>query len=214
MTGSPMNLYIYGGRLICGSRIAMPREADFVAHTPPYQLENGFGEKEWALIIEKVGQLVGKKTLVAGSSKPGVCSGLENCVLRAEENRKKFEERRREKRVNLHRPVWFAETYGDTFAEGRMCDISSGGMGFECGKDRTCPEPGSEIVTRFSIPRYNDDKSYDNVSFSRAASVCRIDDSDMSLRRVAVQFAKPLPFKPAEQMTKRVCANAASPAAV
>ena len=202
-TSAPMNLYIYEGRLICGSRIAMPREADFVAHTPPHQLANGFDEKEWILIVEKVRQLAGKKTLVAGSAKPGVCTGLENCPFRAEEYRRRFEERRSEKRITYHKAIWFAESYGETFSEGRMCDISSGGVGFECKADETYPEPGEQIVTRFSVPRYNDDNSFDTISFTRAGSVCRVDTNDISLRRIAVQFAKPLPFKPADQMEKR-----------
>jgi len=201
-TSAPMNLYIYEGRLICGSRAGMPREADFVAHTPPHQLANGFDEKEWMLMVEKVRQLAGKKTLVAGSAKPGVCSGLDNCPFRAEEYRRRFEERRSEKRVTWHRPIWFAESYGHSFIEGRMCDISSGGVGFECKADDKYPEHGEQIVTRFSIARYNDDNSFDTISFTRAGNVCRVDKNDISLRRIAVQFAKPLPFKPAEQMEK------------
>ena len=202
-TTAPMNLYIYEARLICSSRAAMPREADFVAHTPPHQLQNGFAEKEWLLIVEKVRQLAGKKTLVAGSAKPGVCSGLDNCPFRAEEYRRRFEERRSEKRVTYHKPIWFAESCSHTFIEGWMCDISSGGVAFECKADEKYPESGEQIVTRFSIARYNDDNSFDTVSFTRAGSVCRVDKNDISLRRIAVQFAKPLPFKPAEQMEKK-----------
>jgi hypothetical protein len=36
-------------------------------------------------------------------------------------------------------------------------------------------------------------------NFTRSAHVCRVDNVNSYLRRIAVQFAEPLPFKPGEQ---------------
>ncbi|MHC4701077.1 MAG: hypothetical protein ACYTFQ_10920 [Planctomycetota bacterium] len=37
-------------------------------------------------------------------------------------------------------------------------------------------------------------------NFTRSGHVCRVDNVNSFLRRVAVQFAEPLPFKPGEQL--------------
>jgi len=39
-------------------------------------------------------------------------------------------------------------------------------------------------------------------NFTRSAHVCRVDNVNSFLRRIAVQFAEPLPFKPGEQNTE------------
>ncbi len=36
-------------------------------------------------------------------------------------------------------------------------------------------------------------------SFTRIGRVCRVEEVDRFVRRVAIQFAEPLPFKPGEQ---------------
>ena len=36
-------------------------------------------------------------------------------------------------------------------------------------------------------------------SFTRIGNICRVDEVSSFLRRVALQFAEPLPFKPGEQ---------------
>lgn len=83
-----------------------------------------------------------------------------------------------------------------------MLDISSGGMAFSCNDEYYASSPGEIMNTRFSIPRFNPDKSFDSVSFTRRGRICRLDKLDTDLYKIALQFAKPLPFKPAEQNSR------------
>lgn len=108
-------------------------------------------------------------------------------------------ERRQEQRLRYHWPVWFAEDFNETLSQGQMVDISSGGAAFTCHADRTCPYPGQELTARFSIPRFGEDESFDMASFTRPGRVCRVDEVNSFLRRVAIQFSEPLPFHPGEQ---------------
>ncbi|MHC4124233.1 MAG: PilZ domain-containing protein [Planctomycetota bacterium] len=110
------------------------------------------------------------------------------------------EERRRETRLRYHWPVWFAEDFGDDLNQGQMVDVSSGGAAFTCHADTTCPYPGQKLTARFSVPRIANDDGFDMTSFTCHAEVCRVDEVNSFLRRVAVQFASPLPFKPGEQV--------------
>ncbi len=80
-----------------------------------------------------------------------------------------------------------------------MVDVSSGGAAFTCYADHACPYPGQRITARFSIPRYGTDRSFDMADFTRSGNVLRVDPLNSNLRRVAVQFVEPLPFRPAEQ---------------
>ena len=80
-----------------------------------------------------------------------------------------------------------------------MVDISSEGIGFSCRADENCPRLGQQVATRFSIPRFNSDKSFDSVSFNRLGRICRVGKPNNFLRCVGAQFATPLPFKPGEQ---------------
>ena len=82
-----------------------------------------------------------------------------------------------------------------------MLDISSRGAAFTCPADDTCPYLGQEITARFSVPRFGPNDSFDMANFTRSAHVCRVDNVNSFLRRIAVQFAEPLPFKPGEQNT-------------
>jgi hypothetical protein len=108
-------------------------------------------------------------------------------------------ERRREQRLKYHWPVWFAEDFEGILSQGQMVDVSSSGAAFTCLADRGCPNHGQHITARFSIPRYLPDASFDVSEFVRSGSVCRIDALPNGLRRVAVRFWDPLPFKPGEQ---------------
>jgi len=108
-------------------------------------------------------------------------------------------ERRREKRLRYHWPVWFAEDFNGILSQGQMVDVSSGGAAFTCFVDRGCPNPGQNITARFSVPYYRPDESFDVNEFIRAGSVCRIDHLHNGLRRIALRFFSPLPFKPGEQ---------------
>ena len=109
------------------------------------------------------------------------------------------DERRIEQRLRYHWPIWFAEDFNETLVQGQIVDISSSGAAFTCHNDDTCPYDGQEVTARFSIPRFADDDAFDMASFTRVGKVCRVEDSGKFLRRVAIQFADPLPFKPGEQ---------------
>jgi hypothetical protein len=108
-------------------------------------------------------------------------------------------DRRTEQRLRYYWPIWFADDYDRTLSQGQMVDISSRGAAFTCYADDGCPHPGQHIAARFSVPRYGPDDSFDMADFTRSGHVCRVDNVNSFLRRVAVQFAEPLPFKPGEQ---------------
>lgn len=108
-------------------------------------------------------------------------------------------ERRSEKRLRYHWPVWFAEDFGEMLSQGQMVDVSSRGAAFTCRSESELPWPGQHITARFSVPRLDLDDAFDLASFTRSARICRVDMVNNFLHRVAVQFAEPLPFKPGEQ---------------
>jgi len=116
-------------------------------------------------------------------------------------------ERRTEKRLRYYWPIWFAENFDDALAQGQMVDLSSRGAAFTCYADQTCPHPGQHITARFSVPRYGPDGSFDMADFTRSAHICRIQNVNPFLRRIAVQFAEALPFKPGEQDTEHADAD-------
>ncbi len=115
-------------------------------------------------------------------------------------------ERRTEKRLRYYWPIWFAENFDEALTQGQMVDLSSRGAAFTCYTDGACPDVGRRITARFSVPRYGPDGSFDMENFIRSAHICRIENVNPFLRRVAVQFAQALPFKPGEQ--QNICADA------
>lgn len=108
-------------------------------------------------------------------------------------------ERRKERRLRYNWPVWFAEDFDEILSQGQMTDISSEGAAFTCYDDHACPYPGQDVTARFSVPQFDSDSSFGMASFTRTGRVCRIDHLNDHIRRVAMQFAEPLPFKPGEQ---------------
>jgi hypothetical protein len=108
-------------------------------------------------------------------------------------------ERRTERRLCYNWPVWFAENFNEELSQGQMTDLSSRGAAFTCYADDRCPHPGQHVTARFSIPQYGPDDSFDMVDFVRSGRVCRVDGVNHALRRVAIQFHEPLPFRPGEQ---------------
>jgi hypothetical protein len=54
-------------------------------------------------------------------------------------------------------------------------------------------------MTRFSVPRFGSNETFDMTDIIRSGEVCRVDEVNRFVRRVAMQFAQPLPFKPGEQ---------------
>lgn len=111
-------------------------------------------------------------------------------------------ERRIERRLCYNWPVWFAENIEGELSQGQMVDLSSRGAAFTCYADERCPRPGQYVTARFSIPQYGPDNSFDMVDFIRAGHVCRVDGVNSALRRIAVQFTEPLPFRPGEQTSR------------
>lgn len=112
-------------------------------------------------------------------------------------------ERRTEKRLNYCWPVWFAENFDDVLIQGQMADVSSRGAAFTCYADETCPYPGQYITARFSVPCYGPDESFDMANFTRSGRISRVDSLNPFLRRIAIEFAQPLPFRPGEQSEKK-----------
>ena len=108
-----------------------------------------------------------------------------------------IQERRREKRLRYHWPVWFGYNFNEALEQGQMVDISSGGAAFTCYSD-SCPSPGQHITARFSVPRYSEE-NFDVENYIRNGVVCRIQEVSPYIRRVAVEFEQTLPFKPGEQ---------------
>ncbi len=112
-------------------------------------------------------------------------------------------ERRSEQRLRYYWPIWFTRDFSHTLTQGQMVDISSKAAAFTCHADNDCPYPGQPIVARFSVPRYGPDDSFDMTDFTRQGHVYRVDHVNDFLRRIAVNFAEPLPFKPGEQINKK-----------
>ena len=116
-------------------------------------------------------------------------------------------ERRGEKRLRYHWPIWFAEDFNGLLSQGQMVDVSSNGASFTCSANNSCPYPGQTVTTRFSVPRFDGDNSFNIASFTRHCHICRIDDINSFTKRVAIQFAEPLPFKPAQQTQGKAQCN-------
>ncbi|NIA17087.1 MAG: hypothetical protein GWO86_01945, partial [Planctomycetes bacterium] len=95
--------------------------------------------------------------------------------------------------------IWFGQKKKQSLSPGQMVDIASGGMAFTCCAKEASSLQGQTIMTRFSVPCFGPDDSVKMHRFTRSGRICRISDVSGFLKRVAVQFAEPLPFKPAEQ---------------
>ena len=106
---------------------------------------------------------------------------------------------RKEQRLRYRWYLKYANDANERTFTGQMFDISSRGMAFLCHWDENCPNPGELITTRFAVPCFDSGDSFDLIFFNRASRVCRVDDLGSQVRRVALQFAKPLFFKPGEQ---------------
>ena len=113
----------------------------------------------------------------------------------------KNSERRTEQRLRYQWPIWFAEDFDQELTQGQMIDISSRAAAFTCYADENCPYLGQQITSRFSVPHYGQDDSFDMENFIRSGHISRVDDVNNFVRRIAIEFAEPLPFKPGEQIT-------------
>jgi hypothetical protein len=198
ITKAPMNLYIHNGRLICGARTVMPKDAVFVAHVPPDRLENGFSEKEWKLIVEKIENVLSKVESITAAGL-AANAAISESAAEAETRQKRFRERRSEQRLRYYHPIWFSEDFDKGPLQGQMADVCSRGIAFTCDSGEPYMCPGWQLTTRFNVPHFDLGRSPKIMSFERTGCVCRVDDLDNVSRRVALQFAEPLPFKPGEQ---------------
>ena len=108
-------------------------------------------------------------------------------------------DRRKEKRLQYNWPVWYADHYdGDReLCQGQMFDITSEFATFTCYADN-CPIEGELITARFSVPKYGTGNSFDMENFVRTGKVFRIDKMSDFVRKVALEFAEKLPFRPGE----------------
>ena len=118
-------------------------------------------------------------------------------------------ERRTEQRLRYHWPVWYAENFEGELTQGQMADVSSHGAAFTCHAHDRSHYPGQWLTARFSVPKYGPDDSFDIADFVRSGQVCRVEDINGHVRKVAVRFCEPLPFKPGEQ--RQAAAEAESP---
>jgi hypothetical protein len=177
-TSATMNLYISNSKLICGARILMPKDAQFICHLSPEVIQDGFDEKSWKNVVEKA-----------------------FCFLnngQAPSDTKAFKNRRIEDRLKLSGNIFF--DFGDMprTLQGQLVDLSSQGMAFNCYNRPNLPAPGSEITTKFTVPFLTEDGKAAGRKFTRTAKICRTVDTSSYLKKIAVQFVEPLPFKPAE----------------
>ena len=113
--------------------------------------------------------------------------------------KEKQDERRIEQRLRYHWPVWFAEDFDDALLQGQMVDVSSGGAAFTYYPQDSSLHADQYITTKFSVPSFGEAESFEMASFVRKAHVCRVENVNDYLRKVAVRFSDPLPFKPGEQ---------------
>ena len=110
--------------------------------------------------------------------------------------RKPGQERRCEQRLRYFWPVWYSSDGSLDIEQGRMVDLSSGGVSF-LAPQGTYPEQGDQIWLRSSYPLVEDD-AFGMASFTTVGRVLRNDAVGPLQRRIAVQFDMPLEHTPAE----------------
>ncbi len=181
-TSAPLNLYVYNGKVVCGARVVMPKNASFISHITPQTIQQGFNEGDWKAVIEK--------TLWILRDRPAPAAG---------DSGGDFRERRSQQRLKLKGNIWINQEGSDKTLQGQLVDISSIGMAFVCHNKKGIPDYGQQITARFTVPFFTPQGDVQNRRFIRTAKVCRISSANSYLKRIAVQFAEPLPFKPAEQ---------------
>jgi len=89
-------------------------------------------------------------------NKPLLCDDLElksyMYFFRTLEMESSPNERRTERRLRYHWPIWFAEDFGGTLMHGQLIDVSSSAAALTCKDDEKCPYSGQNLTVRFSIP--------------------------------------------------------------
>lgn len=179
-TTAPLNLYFYNGKIVCGARVVMPKNARFISYITPEIIQQGFSEKDWRAVVEKALWILKDASGITGD-------GTE------------FRERRREHRLKLSGNIWFNPEGDNKTLQGQLVDISSAGLAFTCYNKKGAPDCGQQITTRFAVPWFTPDGAVQERKFTRMAKICRVVNANSYLKRIAVQFTEPLPFRPAEQ---------------
>ena len=108
-------------------------------------------------------------------------------------------ERRAEKRMSCHWPIWYVKEPNIKLKQGQMIDISSRAASFTCYSHENHLLPDQNIVTNFSLPIYGLRDSFALRDFTRSGCVLRIDSINKILFRIVTQFVEMLSFKPGEQ---------------
>ncbi len=114
-----------------------------------------------------------------------------------------WREHRKEERLNYNWPVWFtneSDGLNRDLAWAEMIDVSSGGMGLAFDANENYSYEGQILVFYFSVPYREADDSVNRVCFTRVGKVCGVTEINESQFRVDVEFDKPLPFEPKEQL--------------
>jgi hypothetical protein len=101
-------------------------------------------------------------------------------------------------------PIWLKDDIGQELVQGEMVDISSKAAAFTCHAYESYASEGQELTAYFSVPICGPGNSFAVRNFTRSGCTCRVEPINDELRRVAVQFAKPLSFKPGEQEQQQI----------
>ena len=115
---------------------------------------------------------------------------------------KRHQERRSEERLRYFWPVWYSSDGSLDIEQGRMVDLSSGGVSFVAPAG-THPEEGEQIWLRSSYPLVQDG-GFGMASFTTVGRVLRKETVGPLQRRLAVKFEAPLEHSPAEVGTQAV----------
>ncbi len=110
-------------------------------------------------------------------------------------------ERRKERRLPIHWPIWFSDGSDATSIPAEMVNISSGGMAFVCENDKYFPKKDHAILLHFNVPRFMPDGSSKMVNFTRVGAVLNVkEQEDGSYCRISIQFTELIDFKPGEEL--------------
>ena len=108
----------------------------------------------------------------------------------------RHQERRSEERLRYFWPIWYSSDGNLDIQQGRMVDLSSGGMSFLAPRG-DYPEPGDQLWLRSSYPLM-EDGAFGMASFTTVGRVLRSEQSTPLQRRIAVQFGSALEHCPTE----------------
>jgi hypothetical protein len=110
------------------------------------------------------------------------------------------EQRRKERRLRYHWPIWFAEPWDrDNVIQGQIVDLSGEAAAFTCHRQHHSPYLSEQVIARFCVPVYGEEASFKVRDFIRTGYISRVDWMNPHLQRVVIRFHESLEFKPGEQ---------------